>query len=166
MRQEANSIQNKQLADTDQITSSPLGNFFAMVNATAKQRAADGLDPYSKIHNVPREKKQGNPPESSIRPLALILDGSCQVVANRDFVVFEMRPGNHFGASDVLRIPDIEYLGDIVAGPKGVKVMVIPKPDQVLQLWERKNLQEKLRNTLDTLKIMVENKYGLGQSTF
>jgi hypothetical protein len=83
-------------------------------------------------------------------------------VTNDDFEVLEMRPGNHFGASDLLRIPDIEFLGNIKAGAKGVKVMVIPNPDQVLQLWERKNLQEKLKNSLDTLKIMVENKYGLG----
>jgi len=53
-------------------------------------------------------------------------------VTNDDFEVLEMRPGNHFGASDLLRIPDIECLSNIKAGAKGVKVMVIPNPDQVL----------------------------------
>ena len=107
----------------------------------------------------------GNPPESAVRSLCLILEGSVRVI-NDEFEVLEMRSGSHFGASDVLRIPDIEFLGNIYAGSKGVKVLVIPKPDQVLQLWERKNLQEKYRTALDTLKIMVENKYGLDESLF
>ena len=132
-----------------------------MVNLNAKQRRQNGEEDFSKLWSKPKVKTESNPPDSSIRSLCLILEGSCRVV-NSGFDVLEMRPGNHFGASDVLRIPDIEYLGNIIAGPRGVKVMVIPKPDQVLQLWERKNLQEKLKGSLDTLKIMVENKYGLG----
>lgn len=110
-----------------------------MVNLNAKQRRENGEEDFSKLMSKPKVKTEGNPPESSIRSLCLVLEGSCRVV-NEDFEVLEMRPGNHFGASDLLRIPDVEYLGNIVAGAKGVKVMVIPKPDQVLQLWERKNL--------------------------
>jgi hypothetical protein len=140
MRAEVNSVHNKVgLFEGDQITSSALGNFFAMCNMAVKQRASEGKPDFASMAKVPRPKMVGNPPESSIRSLVLILEGSCRVI-NNDFEVLELRPGNHFGASDVLRTPDIEYLGDIVAGPKGVKVMVIPKPDQVLQLWERKNL--------------------------
>ena len=45
------------------------------------------------------------------------------------FQIHELRRGDHFGASDLLRIQDIEYLGDLVAGDKGVKVLVIEKPD-------------------------------------
>ena len=47
--------------------------------------------------------------------------------------LFELSLGNHFGASDFLRIVDTEYLGDIVAGEKGAKILVIPKPDQIIQ---------------------------------
>lgn len=39
--------------------------------------------------------------------------------------------------------------------------MVISAPDQVVQLWERKNLQASLKSSLDTLKHMVEHKYEL-----
>jgi hypothetical protein len=132
MRAEVNSNHNKMgLVEGDLITSSALGNFFAMVNMAVKQRALEGKQDFASMAKMPRAKKVGNPPESSIGSLVLILEGSCKVI-NNDFEVFELRPGNHFGASDVLRTPDIEYLGDIVAGPKGVKVMVIPKPDQVL----------------------------------
>ena len=46
--------------------------------------------------------------------------------------LFELSLGNHFGASDFLRIVDTEYLGDIVAGEKGAKILVIPKPDQII----------------------------------
>lgn len=50
-------------------------------------------------------------------------------------------------------------MGDIVAGKRGAQVLVVERPDQVIQLYERKNLQEKLRATYDTLKIVLENKY-------
>ena len=83
-----------------------------------------------------------------MRSLAFVLDGSCKVVNNyeyetekgkkerRYFEVFELRVGNHFGASDLLKIADMEYLGDIVAGDKGAKIMLIERPDQVIQLCE------------------------------
>lgn len=59
----------------------------------------------------------------------------------------------------MLQIPDIDFMGDIVAGKRGAQVLVVERPDQVIQLYERKNLQEKLRSTYDTLKIVLENKY-------
>ena len=132
MKTEASSISNKQaLVDSDQITSSVLGNFFAMVNLNAKQRKENGEEDISKLWSKPKLRVEGNPPVTSIRSLCLVLEGSCSVT-NDDFEVLEMRPGNHFGASDLLRIPDIEFLGNISAGAKGLKVMVIPNPDQVL----------------------------------
>jgi len=80
-----------------------------------------------------QKPKEGNTPYSHIRTLAIVLEGSCKVINQADgFEALELRQGNHFGASDVLRIPDIEYLGDIVAGHRGVKLLIIKSPDQVL----------------------------------
>ena len=59
-------------------------------------------------------------------------------------------------------MPDIDYMGDIVAGERGLKVLVIERPDQVIQLYERRNLQEKVKNNYDTLKLVLENKYFEG----
>lgn len=56
------------------------------------------------------------------------------------YKAFELRPGDHFGASDLLHIPDIDFMGDIVAGERGATVLQIERPDQVIQLYERKNL--------------------------
>lgn len=106
--------------------------------------------------------RPGKPPESNVGSVVLVLEGSCKVVVPEDnFEVFELRRGDYFGASDLLRIPGIEFLGQIMAGPKGCKCMVIKAPDQVIQLYERKKLQEKLRNVLDTLKHMMEHRYEL-----
>ena len=142
---------------------------------------------------LPAQYRPGKPPESGCRSLALILEGSCRVVHRYSEVdseekqdqarpkdlqhrqgkpelleclLYELRSGDHFGASDLLRIPDIEYLGDIVAGEAGVKVLVIESPDQVVQLCERKALQEKLKSKYDFLKIMLENRYALKNGVF
>ena len=100
-----------------------------MVNQIKKKREADGIpEPVYHVKNdvyVP-----GNPPASNIRSLSLILDGSCKVVNPLDgFAPYELRQGEHFGASDLLQIPDIEFMGDIISGPHGVKLLTIDAPD-------------------------------------
>lgn len=55
----------------------------------------------------------------------------------------------------------MEYLGDIIAGDKGAKIMIVEKPDQVIQLNEQKMLRKKFLNSLNTIKYMLENKYAL-----
>ena len=78
-----------------------------------------------------------------MRSLCIVLDGSARVVNPADnFEVIELFTGRHFGSSDLLKIPDVEYFGNIKAGKKGLKVLVIAKPDHVIQLFERRNLQE------------------------
>jgi len=122
---------------------SAFGNFFRNAATKKHERERHHLDDddFVQIGKPKREARPGNPPESNIGSLVLILEGSCKVmVPEKNFEVFELRSGNHFGASDLLRIPDIEYLGQIIAGEKGCKCMVISAPDQVVQLWERKNL--------------------------
>ena len=61
---------------------------------------------------------------------------------------------------------DIEYFGDIHAGKKGVKILQISNPEQVIQLFERKNLQEQLRNQWTALSFLIESKYGFDSSCF
>ena len=75
--------------------------------------------------------------------------------------LFELSHGNHFGTSDFLRIVDTEYLGDIVAGENGAKILMIPKPDQIIQYYEKEILRNRFKGTLDTLKFMITSKYGL-----
>lgn len=98
-----------------------------------------------------------------MRSLCFVLEGSCNVINAADgFNVFELRPGNHFGSSDLLRIVDTEFLGDIISGERGAKILVIPKPDQVIQPYEKQILKAKLEGSLDTLKYVIANRYQLG----
>jgi Tfp pilus assembly protein FimT len=49
-----------------------------------------------------------------------------KVVNSKDnYIVHELRFGEHFGASDLLQIPDAEFMGDIYAGEKGLKIILI-----------------------------------------
>ena len=54
---------------------------------------------------------------------------------------------------------DVEFLGDIIAGDQGARIMVLPKPDLLIQPFERNALANKLKDNLDTVKFMLENKY-------
>lgn len=73
--------------------------------------------------------------------------------------MFEIFSGAHFGSSDLLKTPDLEYFGNIYAGKKGLKVLVVSKADQALQLFERRNLQESVKGMYDSVRFMVESKY-------
>ena len=74
--------------------------------------------------------QNGNRAESNLRSLCIILEGSVKVINRVDkFEVYEAFSGSHFGSSDLLKIPDIEYFGDLYAGKKGLKVIVIKRPD-------------------------------------
>ena len=114
------------------------------------------------------DTSEGDPPATFYRSLGFVLEGSCDVIntykekSGEQFKVAELRSGDHFGASDLLQIPDIDFMGDIVAGARGVKILVVEHPDQVIQLYERRNLQERLKHEYDTMKIMLENKYFPG----
>ena len=110
--------------------------------------------------------------KSKTRSVCIVMDGSCKCIYQKDkfhpdtgksleFDVLDIRPGSHFGTSDLLGISDIEYMGDIYAGSQGARILVIPKPDTIIQVYERNILTEKLRDNLDTLKFMLENKYAI-----
>ena len=107
---------------------------------------------------------KGNKAESIIRSLCIILEGSVKAINPQDgFEIFEIFSGTHFGSSDLLKIPDIEYFGDLIAGKRGLKVIVVKKPDQVIQLFERRNVQDKLRGKYDHVRFMLESKYQLNR---
>ena len=78
---------------------------------------------------------------NNLKSLCLVLEGTCDVkVPDDDFVATSLGRGQHFGSSDLLKIVDIEYFGNIYAGSKGAKILVIKNPDHVIQLFERKAL--------------------------
>ena len=148
------------------IKSSPFGSFFLMVNRKRKQREAKGIKEaeYINLRKKPYVYRKGNRAESNMRSLCIVLDGSAKVINRADkFEVHELTQGSHFGSSDLLRIPDIEYFGDIYAGERGLKLLVVARPDQVLQLYERRNLQEIIRGSLEPIRFMVESKYNLNK---
>ena len=111
---------------------------------------------FTKLHSKPQLYKRGNNPDSHHRSLCFVLEGSCDVINQADGSnLFELTHGNHFGTSDLLRIVDTEYLGDIVAGERGARILVVPKPDQILQFYEKDILREKFSASLDTLKLVI-----------
>ena len=90
----------------------------------------------------------------------MIVSGTCDVINPYDnFLVHQLQSGDFFGAADLLGICEIEYFGNIFAGENGCVIKIIEKPDQVIQLFERKNLQMKMRGQYDALKIMLQHKY-------
>lgn len=119
------------------LTTSAFGSFFNMVNQKKRLRMKKGISEEEFIRERMLRRTnlavRDNYPESNVRSVAIILDGTCKVKLRCDgFECFELRQGNHFGASDLLQIPDIEFFGDIVAGPKGVKILVVERPDQIV----------------------------------
>ena len=159
----ANAKPNEFSAEQSLVKSSVFGSFFSMINQKKQMRLKAGIteEMYINYHRKKYVKQRLNPPPSKCRSLCFVLEGSCTVVNPVDnFKVFELRAGNHFGASDLLRIVDSDFLGDIVAGEQGARVLVIPKPDLVLQYYEMKILEAKLKDQLDTVKFMLESKYS------
>ena len=104
----------------------------------------------------------GNPSETNIRSLCLILEGTADVINPSDnFCVCHLGQGSHFGASDLIQAVGIEYFGNVKAGPRGLKILQVERPDQAIQLFERKSLQEELRADIKSIVFLVENKYRL-----
>ena len=97
--------------------------------------------------------------------MCLILEGTAEVINPADkFCVCQLGQGSHFGAADLLQLVGVEYFGNIHAGPRGLKVLQVERADQVVQLFERKHLQEDLRDELQPIAFLVESKYQLDQA--
>ena len=76
-----------------------------MVNSKKKQREKMGIteEMYVEMHRKPHVYTVGNPPESSLRSVCVVLDGSCKVINSFDkFHINDIRAGGHFGTSDLL----------------------------------------------------------------
>ena len=122
-----------------------------------------GIEPQA----ITTELRKGFIPESYHRSLCIVLDGKVHVRnPYDDYCLAELSMGNHFGASDLIRGVDIDYYGDVYSGPYGVKLLVIEKPDQIIQLFERRNLQESLKDNWTTLSFVVESRYGFEAPLF
>ena len=144
------------------VKSSPFGSFLMMAKNKEDRREALGIsqEKYLKFRAKPYVYRKGNAAESNMRSLCIILDGSAKCVNKEDgFEIFEIFSGSHFGSSDLLKTPDLEYFGDMRAGKKGLKVLVVGKADQAIQLFERRNLQEAVKGKYDSLRFMIESKY-------
>ena len=123
---------NQDDKDISMIKASAFGAFFNLVNNKQKMREKKGItqEMFLKILMNPVMYKPGNPPDSKIRSVCIVLDGSCNVINSSDnFHIYELRQGNSFGCSDLLKIIDCEFLGDIFAGERGARLLVIPAPD-------------------------------------
>lgn len=61
---------------------SAFGSFFSMVNLKRKQRERQGVteEMYVNLHKKPTIYKRGNQPDSNIRSLCFVLEGSCSVI--------------------------------------------------------------------------------------
>ena len=106
-----------------------LCSFFSAIKKKKRLLEQEGYEGYpSEQKNIiidPESK-----PFSNYRSLAIIIEGSCNVINSKDnYIVHELKFGEHFGASDLLQIPDAEFMGDIYAGEKGLKIIIIQKPD-------------------------------------
>lgn len=135
-----------------------------MVNETKKTRARNNFTDLE-FFNLQQKQKlvtAGNPTESNIRSLGLILEGTADVInPNDNFCVCHLGQGSHFGAADLIQSVGVEYFGNIYAGPRGLKILLVERPDHAIQLFERKNMQEELRADLKSICFLVENKYRL-----
>ena len=60
-------------------------------------------------------------------------------------VVIELTTGHVIGDSDLLRYPGIDFFGDIYAGEKGLEVLVLMAPEQVIDEFEKPILLEVMK---------------------
>jgi hypothetical protein len=72
--------------------------------------------------------------------------------------VHSLKCGDTLGYSDLLKIAGPEYLGESRAEAEA-EIIWIEHPDQVIQLYERKILQEMCRDSYQEIKEMVERRY-------
>lgn len=72
----------------------------------------------------------------------------------------ELRSGECFGYSDVLKIVGFEYLGDMVVSDEGpLECIKIEHPDQLLDLHDRNTLSYALKDRTENYKMMLQNRF-------
>ena len=99
-----------------------------MAKNNEARREALGIsqERYLNFRAKPYIYRTGNPAASNMRSLCIILDGSAKCINKEDgFEILEIFSGSHFGSSDLLKMPDLEFFGNIHAGKKGLKLLVV-----------------------------------------
>jgi len=76
------------------------------------------------------------------------------------FLATTLGRGELFGESKLLRLPGVEYFGDIVAR-EGAKVMVLRDWDRLLNYSEKNQLRELLERKYDSVRYTLERRYRL-----
>lgn len=76
----------------------------------------------------------------------MILSGTAHVV-NKNLpkdkqIVAELRAGDIFGESDLVRHAGIDFYGEIVAGRYGLECLVLIAPDQMIHMFEREDIRK------------------------
>ena len=97
----------------------------------------------ARIHSLDAIEKSLN------RPFCMIIRGSVLVknplLPPSESVIAELRVGDVFGESDLLRLPGIEFFGNLVAGPKGVECLLLIAPELTLDMYERETLKDEVK---------------------
>ena len=112
-----------------------------------------------------RIHKFGNMNEKSIfRPVCMILSGSAYIVNNQlpkeKQKLCELRNGDIFGESDLIRHAGIDFFGDIVAGPNGLECLVLMAPDQLIHMFERESIRNTFGGRHKLLLTQLERTYS------
>jgi hypothetical protein len=107
MKNEATSAMAAAMQNTPQdktLKLSPLGTFFNMIAEHKKEMERLGIKSTSSLPKPEMDKrKDGDPPETLCRSLCFVMQGKCHVrIPKLDLEMFVVRPGEHFGASDLL----------------------------------------------------------------
>jgi len=87
----------------------------------------------------------------------MLITGGSAIVRNsilpkgrRD--IHELRVGELFGDSDLLRYPGIDFLGDIYAGENGLECLVLVAPEMIVDHFEIPSLRVLLLERYEFLK--------------
>ena len=100
---------------------------------------------------------------SALRPVVMVLSGTAIVKNNQmpkgKEIVAELRAGDIFGESDLLRYPGIDFFGDIYAGPLGLDCLVIVGPETMINHYERDALRKVFLHRHSTLLSQIERNF-------
>lgn len=100
---------------------------------------------------------------SFCRPILLLYSGSARCVNQHfpesPFVAKRLATGGIVALSDALGLAGIDFFGDIYAEKKGLQVLMLEKPDQVLDAYERLILREVMNTNLNELQNMMESRF-------
>ena len=93
----------------------------------------------------------------------MVLSGTALVKNNQmpkgKEILAELRAGDIFGESDLLRYPGIDFFGDIYAGAGGMDCLVLVGPETMINSYEREALRKIFLHRHSTLLSQIERNY-------